>query len=443
MNILIKDKQGLGYALLMERNEDGSRCYSREDVEIAKVTIRNQFRIAATTVFANVLGKSLPETIVVDMAQNDSEELSGDKAVKMASFNSELSHSDYLVFTICEVTVKIAMKESDNVLFRGTVIHEMLHAADQPMLVKNRRLFETLRNEIYANADDFFTKGKNDTQVALFNSLKIFEHYRAEGIAILGEHLLTKRRFDDVIDTLEGFRRIFEWTMVKSKNWALGAKGEGKIFDDNTFSTAYLVAPSILLLVLARMGLVEKALTIRAMEGLNSGDFELTEAEAELIIRSSMSLSLSDYIQGVVSLGEKVAPVKPFLEFCALLQKEYEADNISSFSDLLSLPQTKEMFQTAMEQIMGCVMDEEEIDSNYKIFMTHSNDETMYPQMKEKVEKLYGLLKSDVDAERKRIALWALTYLFDDQDVIHDDVKGFGYVDDMAVMDYALGIMAK
>ena len=184
-------------------------------------------------------------------------------------------------------------------------------------------------------------------------------------------------------------------------------------------------------------------MTIRAMEGLNSGDFELTEAEAELIIRSSMSLSLSDYIQGVVSLGEKVAPVKPFLEFCALLQKEYEADNISSFSDLLSLPQTKEMFQTAMEQIMGCVMDEEEIDSNYKIFMTHSNDETMYPQMKEKVEKLYGLLKSDVDAERKRIALWALTYLFDDQDVIHDDVKGFGYVDDMAVMDYALGIMAK
>lgn len=434
MNIIIKDEQGLGTSLMMEG------C-SQADIQDAKQIIRSQFKNAATKVFADVLAQSLPATIVVDMAQNDNEELSGDKAVKMASFNSELSRSDYLVFTICEVTVKIAMKESDNVLFKSTVIHEMLHAADQPMLVRNRKLFETLRNEIYASADDFFSKGKNDTQVALFNTLKMFEHYRAEGIAILGEHLLTKRRFDDVIDSLEGFRKIFEWTMVKSKNWALGAKGKGKIFDDNTFSTAYLVAPSILLLVLARMGLVEKPLTIRAMEGLNTGDFELTEAETESIIRSSLSLSLSDYIQGVVSLGEKVAPAKPFLEFCALLQKEYEADNISTFSDLLTLPQTKEMFQTTMEQIMGCTMDEEEIDSRYMIFMAHSNDETIYPQMKEKVEKLYGLLKNNVDVERKRIARWALTYLFDDQDVIHDNVKGLGYVDDMAVMDYALRLI--
>ncbi len=449
MKILIKDEQGLGAILMM----DG---FSQKEILCVKEAIRLRFKEAAITVFKKVLGKPLPETIVVDMVQNSNQELSGDKAIKMASFNSELSRNDYLIFTICEVTVKIAMKENDNVLFRGTVIHEMLHAADQPMLVKNRKLFETLRNEIYANADDFFSKGKNDsqvslfntlnkndTQVALFNTLKMFEHYRAEGIAILGEYLLTKRCFDVVIDALEGFRRIFELTMVKSKNWALGVKDKGEIFDDNTVSAAYLIAPSILLLVLARMELVEKATTISAMEGLNSGDYELTEAETELIIRVSMSLSLSDFIQGVVSLGEKVAPAKPFLEFCALLQKEYEADNIVAFSDLLSLPQTKEMFQTAMKQIMGCVMDEEEIDSYYKIVIAHSNDETVYSQMKEKVERLYWIMKNDSDGEKTRIAKWALTYLFDDQDVIHDDVKGLGYVDDMAVMDYALKVLEK
>lgn len=140
-------------------------------------------------------------------------------------------------------------------------------------------------------------------------------------------------------------------------------------------------------------------------------------------------------------MGEKVAPAKPFLDFCALLQKEYEADNIKAFCDLLSLPLTNEVFETVMKQIMGCVMDEEEIDSYYKIFKENLSNNTVYLQMKEKVEKLYVLLKNDKDDERKRIAQWALTYLFDDQDVIHDDIKGLGYIDDMAVMDYALDII--
>lgn len=433
MKVIIKDDQGLGTALIMED-------YSRAEIEDAKHSIRKQFKDAATMVFSNVLGKPLPETIVVDIAPDRGKKLEEDESTVLASFNSQLSRNDQLIFTVHEVTVKIALKESENLLLKSTIIHEMIHAADQSMLVNSRKLLDALRHEIYASSANFFAQNTNDALVALFNTMQMFEHYRAEGIAILGEHLLTKQRFDDIIDTMVGFRKVFEWTLVKSKNWALGAKSYGKIFDDNTYRTAYLVAPSILLLVLARMGLVDKALTIRAMEGLNSGDFGLTEEETGLIIRSSMSLSLSNYIHGVVSLGEKVAPAQPFLEFCALLQKEYEADSISTFCDLLGLPQTKEIFQTAMKQIMGCVMDEEEIDSHYTMFMANWNDETLYPQMKEKVEKLYGLLKNEVDAERKRIAQWALTYLFDDQDVIHDDIKGLGFVDDMAVLDYALEI---
>lgn len=36
-----------------------------------------------------------------------------------------------------------------------------------------------------------------------------------------------------------------------------------------------------------------------------------------------------------------------------------------------------------------------------------------------------------------------MIYLFDDLNVIHDDVKGLGYVDDMVVMNYTLGILEK
>lgn len=261
MQVFIKDDQGLGTALMMEG------C-SRLEIQEAKQIIRTQFKTVANKVFVDVLGKPLPETIMVDMAQNDNDELKGNKAVRMASFNSELSHNDYLVFTIREMTIKAAMKQSDNELFRSTVIHEMIHAADQPVLEKNRKLFADLRNEIYATASDFFDKQNNDAWVALINTLQMFDHYRAEGIAILGEHLLTKRRFKTAfVDSLEYFRRIYELTLMKSKNWAIGSKGSGRIFDDNTYNGAYSVASSVLLYVLARRDEVENELSNKVLEG--------------------------------------------------------------------------------------------------------------------------------------------------------------------------------
>lgn len=435
MNILIKDEQGLGHVLMMEN-------YSQNQIQTAKQTIRKQFKDIAKMVFSEVLGKPLPETMVVDLSQNTNEEMKGDKNPLLAYYNPQLSRTDHLIFSIREITVKEALAHSDDEKVRATVIHEMLHAADQPVLGRVCKLLNDLKNDIYACTDDSFTKDEAEAFWALYATLRLFDHYRAEGIAILGEHLLTKHPMKVVVDTETWFRKVYERTLMLSKIKASGCMVSGKIFDDTTFESAYLVAPSILLLVLTRRGDVASELAAKALEGINNGTFDLTEDDTKTIIRAAMSLSLSDYAQGVVSLGDRVAPAKPFLEFCALLQKEYEADNIAAFSDLLNQPQTKGMFHAAMNQIMGCVMDEEEIDSHYKLLMARSNDETMYPQMKEKVERLYGLLKNDVDAERKRIAQWALTYLFDDQDVIHDDIKGLGFVDDMAVIDYALEILS-
>lgn len=434
MNIIINDEQGLGMALMMER-------YSQAQIQAAKETIRRQFKEAATTVFAEVLNRPLPENIVVDLAQNTNEELSGEKGAVLASFNSELSRSDRLIFTVREKTVKSAMEQCDDESFRATVLHEMLHAADLPVLSKNRQLLNDLQNDYSAHASDFFTKEEADGVESLFDTLHVFEHYRDEGIAILGEHLLTKRQFEISDDALWRFNRIYQLTMIKSKSKAKGGLAFGEIFDDAAFSEAYDVAPSVLLLVLARRGNLEKELVARASECLNTGTFTLTEEETKTIVKSSMSLSLSEYIQGVVSLGEVVAPAKPFLEFCALLQRDWEDDNIKAFSNLLSQQQTKDVFNKAMQQIMGCTMSEQAIDSHFQALREQSSDMSLYPKMIEKAETLYDVLKNDKDAGKRRIAQWALTYLFDDQDVIHDDIKGLGYVDDMAVMDYALNLI--
>lgn len=274
--IIIKDEQGLGMVLMMEK-------YSQAQIQAAKQTIRKLFKDAATLVFTDVLNKPLPETMVVDLSQNTNEELNGDKSPQLAYFNPELSRTDHLIFSVREITVKRAFAHSDDEKVRATVIHEMLHAADQPVLGRIRKLLNDLQNDIYARADDFFTKAEAEAFVALLSTLQLFDHYRAEGIAILGEHLLTKRPMKIVADTVTWFRKIYERTLLLSKTKASGGKVPGRIFDNTTFESAYIVAPSILLLVLTRRGEVAKELATRALEGLNSGTFDLTEDETKTI----------------------------------------------------------------------------------------------------------------------------------------------------------------
>lgn len=94
-----------------------------------------------------------------------------------------------------------------------------------------------------------------------------------------------------------------------------------------------------------------------------------------------------------------------------------------------------------MDQIMGCCMKEEELDGLYQKFTNHPIDDPSYPELKEKAALLYSILKNDADPDRKEIAQWALTYLFDEEDLIHDDIPGIGYVDDLVVLDYAIDLL--
>jgi len=94
-----------------------------------------------------------------------------------------------------------------------------------------------------------------------------------------------------------------------------------------------------------------------------------------------------------------------------------------------------------MDQIMGSCMPEEELDEQYTQFWENTTEDLSYPQIKEKVESLYSIFKNDKNPDRQRLAQWALTYFFDDEDIIHDDVSGLGLIDDMTVIDYATRLL--
>ena len=433
MNIVIRDDQGLDTALMM----DG---YSKEQRNEARQAIRAQFRDTANKVFQDILNKPLPETLIVNMAISNRDELKGESAARLASYSVDLSRSDSAIFTIREITVKTLLNHEDLTMFKSTVTHEMFHAADNQMLENSHHLFNVIRNDIAEGYDDFNRQSENEN-IALLSTLQVFNHYRAEGIAILGELLLMKQRFGSVGDSIERFCSLFELLMLKARMRTEGDKSKGDIFDDVTFHQAYVVAPVILLIVLGKMRKIDANLSKKALESLESGEYKLSGEEEITIMRAALSLTLVGFIQGLNSLGNEIAPIRPFLDFCGSLQQDSDDDNMQAYEQLIMQPKSTEIFNATMDQIMGSCISEEELDGIYLGFMEEANSDPLYPKLKEKVTMLYSVLKKDDNPERKKLAQWTLTYFFDDEDVIHDDVSGLGLVDDMTVIDYAIQLL--
>lgn len=432
MNIIIRDDQGLDTALMM----DG---YTREQQQEAKQVIRRQFRDTAHKVFEEILGRSLPDTIIVNMSISDRDEIKGESAARLASFNVELSRNGSLYFGIREITVKTVLDHSDTMLFESTVIHEMFHAADLQMLGKNYRLFDAIRENLYEEESNFNRQGSNK-HIALLGTLSMLHHYRAEGIAILGESLLMKSKFGTIEYATKQFCKVFELTMMRAQ-MRIGGNKEKDVFDKEAFHQAYAVAPIILLLVLDKRGDIKHEQAAKALDGLTTGNYNLTDDEVIAIMRSALALGLTGFIQGLTNLGDNVAPIRPFLDFCASVQQDGDEDNKNAYQQLLSLPQSEENYNAAMDQIMGCCMSGGELDELYTKFKRSSAVDSSYPQMKEEVDSLYSIFKNDENPDRQRLAQWALTYFFDDEDIIHDDVSGLGLIDDMTIIDYATRLL--
>ena len=433
MNIIIRDDQGLDTALMM----DG---YSKEQRNEARQAIRAQFRDTANVIFQNILDKPLPETLTVNMAISNREELRGENAARLASYSVALSRANSAVFTIREITVKTLLNNEDHTMFKSTVTHEMFHAADKQMLENSHRLFNVIRNDIAEGYDDFNRKSENDN-TALLRTLQVFNHYRAEGIAILGDSLLMKQRFGSVGDAINRFCSLFELLMIRARMRTEGNKSKGDIFDDETFHQAYAVAPIILLIVLGKTRKIDDELSMKALACLDSGEYNLSEEEVITILRAALSLTLIGYIQGLTSLGNEIAPIRPFLDFCGSLQQDTDEDNMLAYEQLITKSKSSEAFNAAMDQIMGSCISEEELDGLYAEYMETAGNAPLYPQLKEKVAKLYSVLKKDGNADRRRMAQWALTYFFDDEDLIHDSVSGLGLVDDVTIVDYAIALL--
>lgn len=139
----------------------------------------------------------------------------------------------------------------------------------------------------------------------------------------------------------------------------------------------------------------------------------------------------------------------PFLKFCALLQNKLElgvpvtTSDMKTFSQLFNPDQKdpEKVYRKVMGDITRSITPETEIDECYKAFRADKAKQSLHRHLMEKVDALYACFKDGGNPKNKHIAQLALTYLFNQNDLIHDNLKGVGLVDDVTVIDHALKIV--
>lgn len=434
MDIFIIDDSNLGILLEIAG-------YSEDQIEAASLELRQRFQSVAVFVYDTILQQRLPASISVDLLQNTMEEIEdGSEGITYASFNPSSSDSDNLYFSVREQVMRFILDHSKEQEWQDTVIHEMLHSADQPVLKECQKILASIRDEVYYSDEDT----GQVTGIALFNILHFLERVRGEGVAILGSHLLMRTSYGKSNEALSMFPNIFLFVVVRAHEWMINDEiSDAESVEQAINDASYSVSPYILLQVLEKLGAVSPDLIDKAIKGLDTGDYnDMTEEEIITIIRAAFKTSLQDFINGLTRIGNTNALTLPLLIVCADLQDDYDEDNMKAFAELVRKPGSKDAFESTMEQIMGCMIPEDELDDLYAGYKDNGSESMGHTGLAERVNKLYSVLKNGENPNDRRIAQWALTYFFDDEDLIHDDIKGLGFVDDMAIMDYALELLS-
>lgn len=438
--ITIRDEEGLGDDLIKQ-------VYYQSKIDQAKHLIKEQFQQFSERLFVEILGKSLPHAIFVDLVSDDDDE--SEDWPSLAVFNAKDSRENLLYFGVFKPVVVDVIENGKRSDSQDSIIHELIHACDMNTHIQNRKLLSSIDLSIVKIANSSDQEDLIGVWVVLHEILDVFIHLRNEGVALLGEHLLTKKQFGDVEDTVEIFSQIYWSTMMNSQKMIGGNMRPNAIFNELIRALSYLIAPTIIVFVLQGRGDIGDLLGAKILDGLETGEYELTDSETNSVIKAALSLSLADFIQGVTMLGEGIAPAMPFLNFCTLLQNKLEQNapvmtsDMEIFSQLFNPNQKdpEKVYRKVMGKITRSISPKTKIDECYKAFREDKAKQSLHSHLMEKVDALYACFKNGGNPKNKHIAQLALTYLFNQNDLIHDDLEGIGLVDDVTVIDHALKIV--
>jgi hypothetical protein len=312
-------------------------------------------------------------------------------------------------------------------------IHEIMHMVDYPELMTNLKLYkkiETISEPLFY----VIKSGKRKDKHIIF--LQLILQFRQEGVATLLEFIsggtLTLAPTKDAVEI---FKNISDSAFILSESPDLHSKQISLFFEETISPLAYQIGAGIIL-----YGLIKKHPENKEFIEIENClkdkvEYTLSEPDKIIIINKIRDFSSFDFIHYCFD------PESVYWNIFDLTS-DY-ADNLeiykSFFSTLQRLSNMKDRngFVWMIRTIIGSPMTVEEIKVAH---LGHKSIQVMPEELLTKAETLYNhFLKNEYD----EVAVWALTYLYDQVDILDDSIEYFGYLDDMAVVDTAIKLISE
>lgn len=315
-------------------------------------------------------------------------------------------------------------KESD---FRFFLLHELVHSADVAAIKKQCDYIDVVRS----------SRDTRFSYTRLLWPLRVLDLYRSEGVAELCSHILLRSPAESanlgVFASIMGYGNYRDFGKNLEKmidHWSY----EGESIYREMEKWVYTHASSgILMDVLTRLGLVTESTRYDWSHGC------LKKEEKAELLKTCISLSLSQYIAGLMTInweGESSVPIQKLLGMCASVQKRMELDKISLYTLLV---ETQYPSATDFIEVLGELMEKRTLDVviESKIKALHDNFTKTDAGMLDLVDKLWDFYVQNREGLYQTYATAAkmvLDYFFYEDDLIQDDMVGFGRADDIALM---------
>lgn len=325
----------------------------------------------------------------------------------------------------------------------STILHELIHAADLTLLkevIDEQKESQNLSLLKEANFGIVDLEEDNLDYNVQWSVLSYLNTFRAEGVAILSEKLFNHNK--SILDHHESEKRFQKdldelFDLYKNFNYHNRIENN-KIYKKlNLLKLKAYEYADTMLFNLVKTQLNEFSTYENLESYINENNEEDSYFKKLTLIRYLLNFDLSDYINSIIRYklddGSKLLDPNDLYKYCFFLQKDNNNEGLSKFIQLINssgYAKKKKLFIETMKSTIGYPMTKEEIFSEFKSFEKKNIQEDIYEDL---VEIGKNLLNNFDKAPE--IISWAMTYLLDDEDLIHDRIEYLGLQDDWIVLN--------
>jgi len=450
MTIQIIDNSGVEEVLNFD--------YRNSEVKFSFQELKNYIK----NCFTETINQLLPlinNTNALTVKINLEQQKSGKNYVTLASYDAYLSSMDVFVFYI----YFDSLKELSNVInkqlnypeidlqFKSTLLHECIHALDLKSIKKSDKFFDK-EYRLTKNKTDFFRNDADASEKYLYDFqwrfLNCIEVFRNEGIATLGEDLFSdiheKITIDEYHSRIDKFGNYINSVceICLNDNTLSQLKKVNASENLNNIKLASYSLGKYSLIKVIEKTIPEKQDTINKLISFYTQQTEISYTEKIDILKLLFEIDMSEYLNGILqfSFTDEELTKKYYnniLNCCCIIQNEKNEVGVSLFTKHIFISvynNSIEDYINLMKNTVGYAMETEEINQLYNEFLNKDDTEDIIKNIKHLCKPLLHQLNT----QQCEISRWALTYLLDDEDLIHDELTNLGYQDDAMVLNSAL-----